>query len=106
MIRFDPGLEAHPKIDRMLLNQIQQEGDELLLAPRVQLASARRRADFEWTETKLEQVTDQPNALGLAAGQSLQMFRDLPLVDKEEVKKLCAKLCAGISRLEDLPSQP
>jgi hypothetical protein len=68
------------------------------------LESARRRAFFEWTEEHLVQVAGDRNALDLARGQHLRLFRNLALEnDLEEQSRLCARLCHGISRLEDLP---
>jgi hypothetical protein len=70
------------------------------------LESARRRAYFEWTEAHIEQITDEPHALDLARGRHLRLFRNLPLeIDPEKQASLCARLCRGISRLEDLPPQ-
>ena len=105
--RFDPGLEAHPKIDRYLLNKSfgAAQFEEKTQDPALQLASARRRAYFEWAEEEIEQIAQNPNALGLAGGEHLQEFLNLPLTDEEKRQELCARLCSGISRLEDLPPQ-
>lgn len=107
LARFDPALEAHPHIDRYLLSN--PSPDSAKTAPhydQLSLESARRRAYFEWTEEHIEQVANDRNALDLARGQHLRLFRNLPLVrDAHEQADLCARLCGGISRLEDLPPQ-
>ena len=93
LIRLDPALEAHPQIDRRLLRT--NVG--------IELEPARRRAYFEWTEDSLGEFTD---ALDLAQGRHLRLFQNLPISgDKEEQTNLCARLCRGISCLEDLPHQ-
>ena len=107
LARFDPALEAHPLIDRYLLSK--PSPDSAKTAPRydqLPLESARRRAYFEWTEEHIEQVANDRHALDLARGQHLRLFRNLPLVlDAHDQADLCARLCGGISRLEDLPPQ-
>ena len=95
LIRFDPALDAHPKVDRFLSRLAQDDTPTL--------GSARRRAYFEMTEETLEVETGNRNALGLARGQHLREFRDLPIVGNHH--EVCRRLCAGISRLEDLPPQ-
>ena len=93
LVRLDPALEAHPHIDRQLLRA--SEGMEL--------ESARRQAYFDWTEEKL---AESSNALDLAQGRHLRLFQNLPIEkDQEEQAKLCARVCRGISCLEDLPPQ-
>ena len=93
LIRLDPALEAHPQIDRKLLRE--NRGMEL--------ESARRKAYFEWAE---ENLTGTPHALDLAQGRHLRLFQHLLLEkDQEEQAKLCARVCRGISCLEDLPPQ-
>lgn len=105
--RFDPALESHPQIDRHLLSQ--PAADSTKTAPHyggLQLESARRRAFFEWTREDISQIARGPNALGLSRGRHLRLFHDLPLIgDSDDRANLCEKLCAGISRLEDLPPQ-
>jgi serine/threonine protein kinase len=107
LARFDPALEAHPQIDRYLLSR--PAADATRTAPhypRLALESARRRAFFEWTRSDLQQVAADPEALDVARGQHLRAFRNLPLeADAETRAKVCERLCAGISRLEDLPPQ-
>jgi serine/threonine protein kinase len=107
LARLDPGLEAHPQIDRHLLSR--PSADSAKTAPHYDhlvLESARRRAFFEWTEEHIEQLAGEPHALDLARGRHLRLFRNLGLVsDPEEQAKLCERLCGGVSRLEDLPPQ-
>jgi hypothetical protein len=107
LARFDPALEAHPQIDRYLLSR--PAPDSTKTAPHysgLTLQSARRRAFFEWTEEHVEQIAGDRYALDLARGRHLRLFRDLALAKSvEEQANLCARLCAGISRLEDLPPQ-
>ena len=86
LIRFDPALEAHPKIDRQLLRNTTST-----------LGSARRQAYFEWSEDDAE-----PDALGLAQARHYRAFSGLPIGGLGD---LCRKLCAGIARLESLPLQ-
>ena len=51
-------------------------------------------------------MANDRNALDLARGQHLRLFRNLPIMrDVHEQADLCARLCGGISRLEDLPPQ-
>jgi serine/threonine protein kinase len=110
LARFDPALEAHPQIDRYLLSQPYNNNTKT--SPhydQLPLESARRRAYFEWTEDHLVQVAGDPYALGLARGKQLRLFRNLPLENEEtdagQRAAICARLCDGISRLEDLPPQ-
>jgi len=105
--RFDPAQEAHPQIDRYLLSRPFTESTRT--APRYEgldLGSARRWAYFEWTEEHIEQIANDSHALDLSRGRDLLLFRDLALTqDSHERQKLCERLCAGISRLEELPPQ-
>jgi len=107
LARFDPALEAHPQIDRYLLSKPLSESTKT--APRYErlsLESARRRAYFEWTEEHIEQIAGDSGALDLARGRNLRLFRNLALVQEaDELRSLRDRLCAGISRLEDLPPQ-
>ena len=102
-----PALEAHPQVDRHLLSR--PVADDGKTAPRysaLTLASARRRAFFEWTREDVKQVAGDADALDLARGQHLRPFRNLPLeTDPVSRATICERLCAGISRLEDLPPQ-
>ena len=114
LIRFDPALDAHPHIDRVLLHPPEDAGDRS--APRrsdapahgerhAQLASERRRAYFEWTSEEIAQVAGAPEALGLAQGRHLREFRAVAIADDAARGKLARRLCGGISRLEALPPQ-
>lgn len=106
LARFDPALEAHPQIDRHLLSTPHVDsGKTAPHYPRLSLASARRRAFFEWTKEDIEGVTGDSDALDLARGRHLREFRELPLADGDRLAEICARLCQGISRLEDLPPQ-
>jgi len=102
LVRIDPALEVHPKIDRELIcsRPADSTGDTIAM-----LASARRRAYFEWGEAQYRDVTDDPAALGLAQGRYFKSFRDIPLLSDDDAEELCRKLCSGISRLERLPPQ-
>ena len=105
LVRFDPALEAHPQIDRYLLRS--PSSDFPRNAPRhhgLPLASARRRAYFEWSEKNIEgQAPDDPHALDLARGRHLRQFRDLAIVSGGKAEELTMRLCRGISRLQALP---
>jgi hypothetical protein len=107
LARFDPALESHPQIDRYLLSP--PALDESCKAPhyeKLALDSARRRAFFEWTSEDLKQVAGDQEALDLARGQHLKLFRELPLAhSRDKLAEITRRLCAGISRLEDLPPQ-
>lgn len=105
--RFDPGLEAHPQIDRYLVSKLAPDSAKTASHyDQLTLESARRRAFFEWTEEDIAQVAGDRNALDLARGQHLRLFKNLALEsDSQEESRLCARLCHGISRLEDLPPQ-
>jgi serine/threonine protein kinase len=106
LTRFDPALEAHPQIDRYLLST--PAADSAQTAPhypQLTLESARRRAFFEWTPEDSEQVAGDHDALDLARGRHLRLFRNLPLANEHELAEVCERLCKGISRLEDLPPQ-
>jgi serine/threonine protein kinase len=107
LARFDPALEAHPQIDRYLVSRPAADGSKTAPHyPQLRLESARRRAFFEWTRTDGEQVAGDPDALDLARGRHVRLFRQLALNhDLEARAGVCEGLCAGISRLEDLPPQ-
>lgn len=103
---LDPALEAHPQIDRYLMARpVADTPQAAAHYPKLPLASARRRAYFEWTEEDIQQVAGQTDALGLARGKHLKLFRDLPLMDDAQRAEVCKQLCAGIARLEQLPPQ-
>jgi hypothetical protein len=101
---FDPAIDTHPKIDRHLLSK--SNDDDTVTPPHypdLPLASARRRAYFEWSEEDLENLTGDANALGLFGGKNLSLFKTLPLADEKQLADILDRLCKGISRLEDLP---
>ena len=108
LVRLDPALEAHPKIDRRLLAEVAETGDGV-----THLSSARRRAYFEWTDGKVLEaqcVEDRGGGtadlgLGLAQGQHLTEFRKMPFLGEAQNRKLGAKLCRGIGKLATLPLQ-
>jgi serine/threonine protein kinase len=106
LVRFDPALETHPQVDRQLRSKLTHSHQHN--APRypdLPLASARRRAFFEWSANDIEQVTQHNDSLDLARGRYLRPFRNLPLEDDVGRQALCESLCRGIARLEDLPPQ-
>lgn len=99
LARFDPALDANPIVDRQLLAQhpIASPGTAQ------RLASARRRAYFEWGETEFAQLQLPSDPLPLHGAQHLHRFRRVPLMSDQEQQTLCHELCQGIARLEDLP---
>lgn len=106
LARLDPALESHPQIDRYLVAKRSPDSEQTAPHyPDLLLASARRRAYFEWTEEDLRQVAGDPQALGLARGQYLDRFRRLAVMSEKERAEECHRLCRGISRLEHLPFQ-
>jgi serine/threonine protein kinase len=114
LARLDPALEAHPQIDRHLLRPSAEDVATLDTAywpTRAEsshgsaLASARRRAYFEWSPEDLERVAGDREALGLGRGRHLREFSNLPLYDDSKIGEVCERLCRGISRLEDLPPE-
>lgn len=104
LIFLDPSLEAHPKVDRYLLGHKDSESN--FLSSHYQglpLPSARRRAYFEWTLEDIDKIISDKGFFGLAKGSHLEIFCRLPLMTQEEKREVCAELCRGIARLEDLP---
>ncbi len=105
LARFDPALDAHPRIDRHLVRPtragVRRCGPGY---PELDLPSARRRAYFEWLERDIESITGEPHALDLAHGRHLRLFRRLP-VDAKAREEARQALCAGIARLATLPPQ-
>jgi hypothetical protein len=103
--RLDPALEAHPHLDRWLVGgsarEVKGAGRPY---PGMSLASARRRAYFEWLPSEIAAVASVESALGLASGQHLGLFRAASLRSPTENAELCEKLCRGMSQLEDLPA--
>ena len=107
LVRFDPALEAHPQLDRRLLHppsRRDESGSPLYYG--LTLEAARRRAYFEWAQNDLNRLTGDPNALDLAQGRHLRQFLFLATEDdRDRLRELTKSLCAGISRLEALPSE-
>lgn len=107
LARFDPALEAHPRIDRSLLHPPSTDDDSDL--PRyggLSLAEARRRAYFEWPAEDEKRLSGGPHAPDLARGRNLREFGSLAINDDPgKLGKLIRRLCAGISRLETLPPE-
>lgn len=99
LARFDPAIDANPIVDRQLLAKLP------ISAPGTseRLASARRRAYFEWGEGEFAQLQLSSDALPLHGAQHLDRFRRVPLMNEQERQTLCHELCQGIARLEDLP---
>ena len=105
LARFDPALDAHPRIDRHLVRPTRAGIRRGVPGfPDLDLASARRRAYFEWRERDIESITGDTHALDLAHGRHLRRFRRLA-VDDEARKTACRALCAGIAGLATLPPQ-
>ena len=105
LARFDPALDAHPRIDRHLVRPTQAGVCRGVPGfPDLDLASARRRAYFEWREHDIESLTGDPHALDLAHGRHLHRFRRLA-VDDGARKAACRALCAGMAGLATLPPQ-
>lgn len=102
LLRLDPALEAHPKVDRCVLRE---EGIAYGQSESDTLASLRRKAYFEWTEDKIQDVTEEEadRGLGLARGRNLTKFRSIPLLEDMGLRELCHDLCGGIARIGDLP---
>lgn len=103
LVRLDPALEAHPIIDRRLLRTRTTDAESGTGSASA-LASARRRAYFEWTSEMIQTHAGNSQALDLAKGRHIHRFRNLP-IDEEGRADLCRRLCEGISRLEILPPQ-
>jgi serine/threonine protein kinase len=105
LAELDPAMEAHPQLDRWLIGH---SGREIAKAgpayPDLKLPTARRRAFLEWTPEELEAVVGSRDALGLAAGQHLELFRMASLRDAAANAEVCHALCRGISQLENLPA--
>lgn len=101
LARFDPALDNNSLVDRVLLRG-QSNG---IASPRVALASARRRAWFEWGAEKFEELHLPTDTLTLQGGSRLDLFRRVPLMNEVERAMICRDLCLGIARLEDLPQE-
>jgi serine/threonine protein kinase len=101
---LDPALEAHPQLDRWLMGRTAREVPGAGTAyPGLARESARRRAYTEWSEDQVEAVTGTREALTLASGEHLKLFREAALRDPADNSDLCGQLCRGISQLESLP---
>jgi hypothetical protein len=96
---FDPALESHPILDRHLLKDV--PGTDR--ASQDALASARRRAFFEWDATQLSSMHLSTDALCMRGAGHLDRFRSVPVMSRTERFALCRELCLGIAHLEDLP---
>jgi serine/threonine protein kinase len=104
LIFLDPSLEAHPKVDRYLLGH--KDSQSYFSSPQyhwLSLASARRKAYFEWTNDDFKRIILDNGYFGLAHCRHIEDFRKLPLMTDDEKKQLCSDLCKGIAKLEDLP---
>lgn len=101
---LDPALESHPQLDRWLMGRTAREvtgaGPSY---PGLLREAARRRAYIEWNEKQLEALTGDKNALPLANGDHLRLFKAAALRNATENAELCARLCRGMSQLESLP---
>ena len=102
MARFDPALDSNPLIDRHLLRDA-FKSDKATTEKADALASARRKAWFEWDQTSYATLHVPSDSLPLFGGKHLDYFRSVPLMTDAERALLCKELCMGISRLEDLP---
>lgn len=101
---LDPALESHPQLDRWLMGRTAREVTNAGPSyPGLWRDSARRRAYIEWNEKQLEALTGDKNALPLANGDHLRLFKEAALRNATENVDLCARLCRGISQLESLP---
>lgn len=93
---LDPALETQPLIDRYLMGQGNIDSKNFL-------SSARRHAYFSLPDEQIKSVGLDEAALGLARGKHLSTFIKVATMTEEERAKVCADLCRGISKLEDLP---
>ncbi len=101
---LDPALESHPQLDRWLMGRTAREVPGAGPGyPGLSRDSARRRAYIEWSEQQLEALTGDSNALPLANGDHLCLFKEAALKSTADNAVLCARLCRGISLLESLP---
>ncbi len=104
LAELDPALEAHPQLDRWLMGRTARELPGAGPAyPGLSRESSRRRAYTEWSEDQVEAVTGTREALTLASGEHLKLFREAALRDSPANSDLCAQVCRGISQLESLP---
>jgi hypothetical protein len=104
LAELDPALEAHPQLDRWLMGRTARELPGAGPAyPGLSRESSRRRAYTEWSEDQVEAVTGTRDALTLASGEHLKLFREAALRDSSANSDLCTQVCRGISQLESLP---
>ncbi len=99
LAHFDPALEADSILDRHLLPR-GAPGERGSLGG---LASARRRAFFEWDDDRLSALHLPPDALSMHGAKHLDRFRNVPIMSTDDRSALCRELCLGIAHLEDLP---
>ncbi len=99
LARFDPALDSNPLLDRHLLKETPHGPEDIAGA----LASARRRAWFEWDDAHYAVLQLPADVLPLFGGHHLDRFRRVPLMNEDERNTLCRELCLGIAHLEDLP---
>lgn len=100
---FNPALEANPKIDKYIVNNMINTSESELKITDTSLTSMKRKIFFEWTDAEFESLSYEHNEYGLAKGKYLSIFREIPFKGDEELKEICFKLCKGIAKLEDLP---
>lgn len=101
LARFDPALDNNSLVDRVLLRGLSNP----VASPRDALASARRRAWFEWGAEAFDQIHLPADTLTLQGGSRLDLFRTIPLLGDADRNLICRDLCLGIARLEDLPQE-
>ncbi|MDW8216872.1 MAG: hypothetical protein RML57_04645 [Acidobacteriota bacterium] len=93
---LDPALEAQARLDRVLLKAVRRGFAR-------DLADARRRAYFEWTDAEVTAAGGPDARLDVARGRHLDLLRRLPFLSEKEKRELTAHLCHGLSRVESLP---
>lgn len=103
LARFDPALDSHPLIDRYLLRDPLKSATAFVEKADT-LASARRKAWFEWDQTSYAALHLPSDALPLFGGKHLDYFRRVPRMTDDKRGVLCQELCMGIACLEDLPA--
>ena len=103
--RLDPAYGSNPTVDRYLRSR--DAVVDPTLPPKFgsekSLVSKRRRAYFEWLESQVKRITDEPHPISLFQSNSLRQFREVAVLSDEEKRELMRRLCYGISRLEQLP---
>jgi serine/threonine protein kinase len=83
LARFDPALDSNPLLDRHLLRETPHGPDDIAAA----LASARRRAWFEWDHACYAALQLPTDALPLFGGQHLDRFRSVPLMNRGRARR-------------------